>query len=124
MLLPLPRPMVNARAKLPGRPTSADERRMADAVRALALDMVERASGGDLALPLGMADAATSLWTRALRHDAADPTWPDRDRFVLSAGHGAPLLYALLHLTGYDLPMEELKNFRRREIQRSTCSLR
>ena len=87
---------------------------MANAVRALALDMVERASGGNLAVPLGMADAATSLWTRALRHDAADPTWPDRDRFVLSAGHGAALLYALLHLTGYaGMEREQLQGFRR-----------
>ena len=100
------------RTKPPTRP--ADERRMADAVRALALDMVERAGGGDLALPLGMADAATALWTRALRHDAADPSWPDRDRFVLSAGHGAALLYALLHLTGYaGMESEQLQGFRR-----------
>lgn len=87
---------------------------MADAVRALALNMVERAGGGDLALPLRMADAATALWTRALRHDSADPCWPDRDRFVLSAGHGAALLYGLLHLAGYSgMESEQLQGFRR-----------
>jgi transketolase len=75
--------------------------RMADAVRALAIDAVEAARSGDPALPLGMADAATVLWTRFLRFDAADARWLDRDRFVLSAGHGATLLYALLHLTGH-----------------------
>jgi len=87
---------------------------MADAVRALSLDMVEQAGGGDFALPLRMADAATALWTRALRHDSTDPCWPDRDRFVLSAGHGAALLYALLHLTGYTgMETEQLQGFRR-----------
>jgi transketolase len=109
-----PAPLVPViRTKPPPRST-ADERRMADALRALALDMVERAGGGDLAIPLGMADAATALWSRALRHDAADPRWPDRDRFVLSAGHGAALLYALLHLTGYaGMEREQLQGFRR-----------
>jgi transketolase len=77
------------------------ERRMANAVRALAIDAVEAAQSGHPGMPLGMADAATVLWTRFLRFDAADPRWPDRDRFVLSAGHGSMLLYALLHLTGH-----------------------
>src|SRR5262245_52171864 len=63
-------------------------------------------------MPMGMADAAYVLWSRFLRFDAADPAWPGRDRFVLSAGHGSMLLYALLHLTGYELPIEELKSFR------------
>ena len=86
---------------------------MADAVRALAIDATEAARSGHPGLPLGMADAATALWTRFLRFDAADPRWPDRDRFVLSAGHGSMLLYALLHLTGHaGMGTEELRRFR------------
>src|SRR3954468_21105620 len=86
---------------------------MANAVRALAMDAVERAKSGHPGMPMGMADAATALWTRCLRFDAADPDWPDRDRFVLSAGHGSMLLYALLHLTGYpSVTVEDLKYFR------------
>ena len=77
------------------------ERRMADAVRAFAIDAAEAAKSAHAGMPLGMADAATMLWTRFLKFDAADPRWPDRDRFVLSAGHGSVLLYALLHLTGH-----------------------
>ncbi len=85
---------------------------MADAVRALAMDTVEAAGSGHLELAWGMADAATVLWTRFLKFDAADPRWPDRDRFVLSAGHGSMLLYALLHLTGHaGMGAEELKRF-------------
>jgi transketolase len=87
--------------------------RMANAIRFLAADAVEAAKSGHPGMPMGMADAATVLFTRFLKFDAADPRWPDRDRFVLSAGHGSMLLYALLHLTGYaDFPIEELKNFR------------
>ncbi len=87
---------------------------MADAVRALAMDMVAAAGSGYPVMPLGMADAATALWTRAMRYDAADPGWADRDRFVLSAGHGSALLYALLHLAGYDgMGVEQLRGFRR-----------
>ena len=90
------------------------ERRMADAVRALAIDAVEAAKSGHPGLPLGMADVATALWGRFLKYDSADPRWPDRDRFVLSAGHGSMLLYALLHLTGYaGMGIEQLKSFRR-----------
>jgi transketolase len=86
---------------------------MADAIRALAIDAVERANSGHPGLPLGMADVATALWTRFLKFDAADPRWPDRDRFVLSAGHGSMLLYALLHLTGHaGMGMEVLERFR------------
>ena len=97
----------------PAQPAAA-ERRMADAVRALALDAVEAARSGHPGLPLRMADAAAALWTRQLRFDAADPRWPDRDRFVLSAGHGAPLLYALLHLTGHaGMGVDALRGFRR-----------
>ncbi len=89
------------------------ERRMADAVRALAIDAVEQAQSGHPGMPMGMADAATVLWTRFHSYDAADPRWPDRDRFVLSAGHGAMLLYALLHLTGHDgMGIDELQRFR------------
>jgi len=86
---------------------------LANAVRALAMDAVEAAGSGHPGMPMGMADVATVLFTRHLAFDAAHPLWPDRDRFVLSAGHGSMLLYALLHLTGYpDMPLEELKRFR------------
>jgi transketolase len=87
---------------------------MADAVRALAMDAVEQAQSGHPGMPMGMADVATVLWSRFLKFDPARPDWPDRDRFVLSAGHGSMLLYALLHLTGYPgMTIEELKRFRR-----------
>ncbi len=93
--------------------TAGPERRMADALRALAIDAVEAAKSGHPGMPMGMADVATALWTRVLKFDAADPRWPDRDRFVLSAGHGSMLLYGLLHLTGHaGMEMEELRNFR------------
>ena len=85
---------------------------MANAIRALAMDAVQQANSGHPGAPMGMADIAEALWTRHLRHNPADPTWANRDRFVLSNGHGSMLIYALLHLTGYDLPIEELKNFR------------
>ncbi|MFC2031513.1 transketolase [Chloroflexota bacterium] len=81
-------------------------------IRALAMDTIQKANSGHPGLPMGMADAAYVLWNEFLKHNPADPTWPDRDRFVLSAGHGSALLYSLLHLTGYDLPLEELKRFR------------
>jgi len=84
----------------------------ANAIRALAMDSVQAANSGHPGLPMGMADAATALWSQYLKFDPGAPMWPDRDRFVLSAGHGSMLLYALLHLSGYDLPMAELKNFR------------
>ncbi|MBI5081005.1 MAG: transketolase, partial [Chloroflexi bacterium] len=87
-------------------------RRAANTVRALAMDGVQKANSGHPGMPLGMADAAVVLWTQFLKHYPADPAWPDRDRFVLSAGHGSMLLYSLLHLTGYDLPLEQLKLFR------------
>ena len=86
---------------------------MANAVRFLAADAVEKANSGHPGMPMGMADVATVLFSRFLKFDAADPRWPDRDRFVLSAGHGSMLLYALLHLTGYEtLTLDELKRFR------------
>jgi transketolase len=89
------------------------ERRMADAIRALAIDAVEAAGSGHPGMPMGMADVATALWARFLRYDASDPRWPDRDRFVLSAGHGSMLLYALLHLTGHaGMDARDLARFR------------
>src|SRR3990172_4158951 len=88
-------------------------RDMANAIRALAMDAVEKAKSGHPGMPMGMADVATVLFTRYLKFDASQPGWPDRDRFVLSAGHGSMLLYALLHLTGYaGMTMQELANFR------------
>ena len=87
--------------------------RMANAIRFLAMDAVEKANSGHPGMPMGMADVATVLFTRFLRFDPAAPRWPDRDRFVLSAGHGSMLLYALLHLTGYaDMTIEEIRRFR------------
>ncbi len=87
---------------------------MANAIRALAMDAVEMANSGHAGMPMGMADVATVLFTQFLKFDPADPAWPDRDRFVLSAGHGSMLLYALLYLTGYPgMTIEELKRFRR-----------
>jgi transketolase len=89
------------------------QRRLANAIRALAMDAVEAANSGHPGMPMGMADAATALFTRHLKYDPADPHWPDRDRFVLSAGHGSMLIYALLHLTGYARPtIEDIRNFR------------
>ena len=85
---------------------------LVNTIRFLAVDMVEEAKSGHPGLPLGAAPMAYVLWDRFLKHNPADPHWPDRDRFVLSAGHGSALLYALLHLTGYDLPLEELRRFR------------
>ena len=85
---------------------------MANAIRALAMDAVQQANSGHPGAPMGMADIAVALWKRHLRHNPANPQWADRDRFVLSNGHGSMLIYALLHLTGYALPMSELKAFR------------
>ncbi|MCW5606133.1 MAG: transketolase, partial [Burkholderiales bacterium] len=85
---------------------------LANAIRALAMDAVQQANSGHPGMPMGMAEIAEVLWNGHLRHNPANPAWTDRDRFVLSNGHGSMLLYALLHLTGYDLPMEELKRFR------------
>jgi transketolase len=89
------------------------ERRMADAIRALAIDATETSKSGHPGLPMGMADVVTMLWTRFHKFDAADPRWPDRDRFVLSAGHGSMLLYALIYLTGHaGMTIEDIRNFR------------
>ena len=91
---------------------AALERDMANAIRALAMDAVQKANSGHPGMPMGMAEIAVALWRGHLRHNPANPAWADRDRFVLSNGHGSMLLYALLHLTGYDLPMAELERFR------------
>jgi transketolase len=90
----------------------ASEAELANSLRALAMDAVEAAKSGHPGMPMGMAEIAVALWTRHLRHNPANPAWPNRDRFVVSNGHGSMLLYSLLHLTGYALPMEELKRFR------------
>jgi transketolase len=94
-------------------PGAVGHAELANAIRALSMDAVEAANSGHPGMPMGMADAATVLFTRFLKFDPADPNWPDRDRFVLSAGHGSMLLYSLLYLTGYeDMTVEELRNFR------------
>ncbi|MFN8472453.1 MAG: transketolase [Anaerolineae bacterium] len=93
--------------------TSASPLRLvANSIRVLAMDGVQKANSGHPGMPMGMADAASVLWTQFLKFNPKNPAWPDRDRFILSAGHGSMLLYSLLYLTGYDLPLEELKNFR------------
>ena len=93
--------------------TAADiDQRSIDTIRTLAMDAVQAANSGHPGLPLAMAPTAYLLFARIMEHDPADPQWPDRDRFVLSAGHGSMLLYAALHLSGYDLPLDELKRFR------------
>ncbi|HVE20594.1 MAG TPA: transketolase [Acidocella sp.] len=99
-------------AEILARPLTED-RIMANAIRALAIDAVEAAKSGHPGMPMGMADAATTLWRKYLKFDAANPSWADRDRFVLSAGHGSMLLYALLHLTGHErMAIDDLKSFR------------
>jgi transketolase len=103
---------MNAMVSIAGR-TEVDHADMANALRFLAIDAVEKAKSGHPGMPMGMADVATVLFSRFLKFDPADPAWPDRDRFVLSAGHGSMLLYALLHLTGYEgMTLDQLKSFR------------
>ena len=92
--------------------TDTLEQRCIDTIRALAMDVVEKAKSGHPGLPMGASAIAYTLWTRHMRYNPRDPHWPNRDRFVLSAGHGSALLYIMLHLTGYDLPMSELQRFR------------
>jgi transketolase len=91
---------------------SSPRTELANAIRALSMDAVQKANSGHPGAPMGMADIAEVLWNDYLQHNPANPDWPNRDRFVLSNGHGSMLIYSLLHLTGYDLPIEELKNFR------------
>lgn len=93
--------------------SAVNQKTLANAIRALSMDAVQRANSGHPGAPLGMADIAEVLWRSHLRHSPKNPNWPNRDRFVLSNGHGSMLLYSLLHLTGYDLPLEELKQFRK-----------
>ncbi len=95
----------------------ASRRKLANAIRALAMDAVQKAKSGHPGAPMGMADIAEVLWNDHLKHNPKDPKWADRDRFVLSNGHGSMLLYSLLHLTGYDLPMDQLKSFRQLHSQ-------
>ncbi len=107
-----PNPALALQAEILARPAT-EERRMADAIRALAIDAVEKAKSGHPGMPLGMADVATVLFSQFVKFDAADPRWPDRDRFVLSAGHGSMLLYSILHLTGQPgMTIEDIKHFR------------
>ena len=96
-------------------PSSNDpsrDQQLVDAIRVLAMDAVQKANSGHPGAPMGLAPLGYEVWTRHLRHDPMDPSWPDRDRFVLSLGHGSMLLYSLLYLTGYDMTLEDLKSFR------------
>lgn len=105
--------MLQAATAFPRHTASASHADMANAIRALAMDAVQKANSGHPGMPMGMADVATVLFSRFLKFDPKNPTWADRDRFVLSAGHGSMLIYALLYLTGYpDMTLDELKNFR------------
>ena len=94
---------------MPSAPASRD---LANAIRALSMDAVQKANSGHPGAPMGMADIAEVLWRGFMQHNPADPTWADRDRFVLSNGHGSMLLYSLLHLTGYGVSLDDIKNFR------------
>ena len=100
---------------------------LANAIRVLAMDAVQAAKSGHPGAPMGLADVAEVLWRDFLKHNPADPLWPNRDRFVLSNGHGSMLLYGLLHLTGYDVSLEDLKQFRqlhgRPQVTRNTASV-
>ncbi|MEO1879119.1 MAG: transketolase, partial [Methylococcales bacterium] len=87
-------------------------RELANAIRALSMDAVQKANSGHPGAPMGMADFAEVLWNGFLKHSPSNPAWPDRDRFVLSNGHASMLIYSLLYLTGYDLSIDDLKNFR------------
>ena len=100
-----------------GKPATGNKikhKQMANAIRALSMDAVQKAKSGHPGLPMGAADIATVLFSRFIKCDPQSPSWPDRDRFVLSAGHGSMLIYSLLYLLGYeDITLEEIKNFRR-----------
>src|ERR671917_1685271 len=100
-------------ASTPTRDTSAElDQLCINTIRALSLDAVQRAESGHPGLPLGAAPMAYVLWTRLMRHNPKNPKWANRDRFLLSAGHGSMLIYSLLHLSGYDLSLDDIKNFR------------
>ncbi|MDH5470079.1 MAG: transketolase, partial [Gammaproteobacteria bacterium] len=90
----------------------AQRKELANAIRALSMDAVQKAKSGHPGAPMGMADIAEVLWNDNLKHSPSNPKWSDRDRFILSNGHGSMLIYSLLHLTGYDLSIDDLKNFR------------
>ncbi|STQ78744.1 Transketolase 1 [Hafnia alvei] len=90
----------------------SSRKELANAIRALSMDAVQKANSGHPGAPMGMADIAEVLWRDYMNHNPTNPNWADRDRFVLSNGHGSMLIYSLLHLTGYDLPITELENFR------------
>lgn len=94
--------MAKSKTVAPAKVAKPTRQGMADAIRVLSMDAVHQAKSGHQGMPMGMADVATALWTGPFKFDAADPSWPDRDRFVLSAGHGSMLLYALLHLYGVE----------------------
>ena len=102
-------PTTAAVAASPASSQETLQRDMANALRALAMDAVQAANSGHPGMPMGMAEIALALWSKHLRHNPANPHWANRDRFMLSNGHGSMLLYGLLHLTGYALPIEELK---------------
>ena len=106
--LSVDRPGTRSQAASAAQPTTL----MANAIRALSMDAVQQANSGHPGAPMGMAEIAVALWGRHLRHSPKHPRWPGRDRFVLSNGHGSMLLYSLLHLTGYDLALSELRSFR------------
>jgi len=112
-IVSLDSPPVESQGARPGEEnTERSSSLMANAIRALSMDAVQQANSGHPGAPMGMAEIAVALWGRHLRHNPANPRWPGRDRFVLSNGHGSMLLYSLLHLTGYDLALSELRNFR------------
>lgn len=92
--------------------TPVTQQQAANAIRALSMDAVQKANSGHPGAPMGMADIAEVLWTKYLKHNPKNPNWADRDRFVLSNGHGSMLIYSLLHLTGYDLSIDDIKDFR------------
>jgi len=104
--------LLSTMSTLAGTELARVRRLTADTIRGLAMDAVQKANSGHPGMPMGMADAAVMLWTRFLKHNPADPLWPNRDRFILSAGHGSMLLYSLLHLSGYNLPLGQLQAFR------------
>ena len=97
----------------------SSRKELANAIRALSMDAVQKAKSGHPGAPMGMADIAEVLWRDFLNHNPTNPCWADRDRFVLSNGHGSMLIYSLLHLTGYDLPMYELQNLPSAALQNS-----